>query len=311
MQDAPVAKEGGPGGQGHSSAALTIGDVDLSVQLQNPLFLPLRGLSQAAARIAVHMVRLLLLPMRVSESILSRTDISTFIDESLLLPLMLVHNSGVNVLLLWWLQRMERIVQDWGKHVSVEPQEDIGLSQGITCKHATCNTPDNRHLKLHLAMGMGEEEKRGKQDTNDMHSSPLGVAMSPVQCKEHGSRRTDSSRSVAGKVCPGLDNTEARLPPDLVIVVGKGSRSMGSAVLKQLVEDMLQDRGLPCTVDLQNEGRLIVAGKELAAYVEQQRQEQDRTSYWHIAKWQYAAVGAGLSTLLSMYIVPLTLKHAI
>lgn len=125
------------------------------------------------------------------------------------------------------------------------------------------------------------------------------------------SPRMDISRSVASKVGAELDSTEARPPPDLVIVVGKGSRSMGSAVLKQLVEDMLRDRGLPCSLDPHNEGRLIVAGKELAAYVQQQRQEQDRSSYWRIARWQYAAVGAGLSALLSMYIVPLTLKHAI
>ena len=207
---------------------------------------------------------------------------------------------------------MERIVQDWGKHVSVEPPgEDLGLSQGITRKHTTRSTPDNQLLNLHLAMEMGEDGKCGKQDTSDMHSSPLNLVISPVQCKEHESRHKDTSRSVAGKVYPGSDRTEARTQPDLVIVVGKGLRSMGSAVLKQLVEAMLQERGLPCKVDFQNEGRLIVAGKELAAYVEQQRQEQDRSSYWQIAKWQYAAVGAGLSTLLSMYIVPLTLKHAI
>ena len=151
---------------------------------------------------------------------------------------------------------MERIVQDWGEHISAEPPgEDIGEGR----------------------------------------SSP-GTAI---------------SKSVASEVCSRSDSTEARPPPDLVIVVGKGSRSMGSAVLKQLVEDMLRDRGLPCTIDPRNEGRLIVAGKRLAAYVQQQRQEQDRSSYWQIARWQYAAVGAGLSALLSMYIVPLTLKHAI
>ena len=151
---------------------------------------------------------------------------------------------------------MERIVQDWGEHVSAEaPGEDIG--------------------------------------------------------KGRASPRMDTSRSVASEVCAESDSAEARPPPDLVIVVGKGSRSMGSAVLKQLVGDMLQDRGLPCTVDPRNEGRLVVAGKKLAAYVQRQRQEQDRSSYWRIARWQYAAVGAGLSALLSMYIVPLTLKHAI
>ena len=151
---------------------------------------------------------------------------------------------------------MERIVQDWGEHVSAEPpEEEVGKGQG--------------------------------------------------------SPRINTSRSVGSEVCVRSDSTEARPPPDLVIVVGKGSRSMGSAVLKQLVEDMLRDRGLPCSVDTRNEGRLIVAGKKLAAYVQQQRQEQDRSSYWQIARWQYAAVGAGLSALLSMYIVPLTLKHAI
>ena len=74
MQDAAVAKEEGQGPhkatarQGHSSAALNIGDVDLSVPLQNPFFLSVRGLSQAAARIAVHMVRLLHLPICMPES---------------------------------------------------------------------------------------------------------------------------------------------------------------------------------------------------------------------------------------------------
>ena len=167
------------------------------------------------------------------------------------------HISGVSFdgVLLRWLQRMERIVQDWGEHVSVEPPGgDIG--------------------------------------------------------KGWASPHMETSRSATSEVCAESDSTEARRPPDLVIVVGKGSRSFGSAVLKQLVEEMLQDRGLPCTTDPQNEGRLIVAGTKLAAYVEQQRREQDRSSYWQIARWQYAAVGAGLSALLSMYIVPLTLKHA-
>ena len=151
---------------------------------------------------------------------------------------------------------MERIVQDWGEHVSAElPGKDVGKGP----------------------------------------ASP-GMVI---------------SRSVASDFCANTDSMEARPPPDLVIVVGKGSRSMGSAVLKQLVDDMLRDRGLPCIVDPRNEGRLIVAGNELAAYVQQQRQEQDRSTYWQIARWQYAAVGAGLSALLSMYIVPLTLRHAI
>ena len=65
MQDAAVERIGG---QGHSSAVLTIADVDLSAPLHNPFFLSLRGLSQAAARIALHMVRLLHPPMLMSES---------------------------------------------------------------------------------------------------------------------------------------------------------------------------------------------------------------------------------------------------
>ena len=74
VQDAAVAEEDGQGAhkatarQGHSSAALKIGDVDLSVPLEDPFFLSVRGLSQAAARIAVHMVRPLHLPMCMPES---------------------------------------------------------------------------------------------------------------------------------------------------------------------------------------------------------------------------------------------------
>jgi hypothetical protein len=120
----------------------------------------------------------------------------------------------------------------------------------------------------------------------------------------------DRKHSAGG--CSALsDSTSGKQLPALTIIVGQGNRSYGPSVLKSLVEAMLQERGIPCSVAPDNKGRLIVAGRDLAAYAEHQRGQLRKRSYQQLARWQYGLVGGGLSVLLSVtYLVPLILEHA-
>ena len=155
----------------------------------------------------------------------------------------------------------------------------------------------------HIYSTSVNHEETGQWATQGSQPATSGSVQSGPPCTDKGQAASGGS--------PQCFSSAGTQTPDFKIVVGKGTRSYGSLVLKDVVERLLQERSLPVRVDPNNDGRLIVAGTDLTAFVELQRQDQRRSRYMQIARWQYALVLAGVSALLSAtYIIPLTLKHA-
>ena len=179
------------------------------------------------------------------------------------------------------MQRLERLVQD--------------MEGSLSLQH-----PDSSSATLQAEP---REAVAGNQLAAEQ-SSPGGTTQSGFLF------RNDSKRS-AGEHKSQSDSASSSQLPALTIVVGRGNRSYGTSVLKSVVEAMLQERGIPCSVAPRNAGRLIVVGEDLAAYAEQQRGELRKRTYQQLTRWQYGLVGGGLSVLLSAtYLVPLILEHA-
>lgn len=214
-------------------------------------------------------------------------------------------------------------MQDMGKRVSVA-EPDNSLSWDDPSQHASHEGSENSTgttgYQVSSQQGQrgnnrgteprSEKEVNGGLSNRSKHRQPQGKFAKSAHEGPVASTCADAGRHISSEPDQDSSSSRAEQPP-LVIVVGKGSRSHGSSVLKQLVENVLRDRGMPCSADPSNDGRLIVAGEDLAAYVELQRQDQHRSRYLQVARWQYLLVGAGFSALLSAtYIVPLILEHA-
>lgn len=179
------------------------------------------------------------------------------------------------------MQRLERLVQDMEGSISLQHPDSSSAT-----------------LQAEPQKAVSENQRAAQQ------SSPGGTTQRGVPS------RNDRQHS-AGEHKSQSDSASSSQVPALIVVVGCGNRSYGTAVLKSVVEAMLQERGIPCSVAPHNEGRLIVVGKDLAAYAEQQQGELRKRTYQQLTRWQYGLVGGGLSVLLSAtYLVPLILEHA-